>query len=121
MSENRRVVVIDDDDLICAHVVALLQPEGFQVFEATRAAKGLALIAETNPAVVLVDMIMPDKDGVELIMEIRRNWPDLRVIAMSGGGRLSSNLYLDIAGQMGASACLSKPLSLPTLLGAFRD
>lgn len=119
MSENRRVVVIDDDELICAHVAALLEPEGFQVFDANGAGKGVALIAQHNPDVVLVDMIMPDRDGVELIAEIRRSWPDLRVIAMSGGGRVGPSLYLDIAQMMGADACLSKPLTLPALMRAF--
>jgi len=121
MRENRRVVVIDDDELICAHVVALLQPEGFEVYDATRAASGLALLHEHEPAVVLVDMIMPDKDGVELIQEIRRRWPRMRVVAMSGGGRLSPNLYLEIASQVGAHVCLPKPLTLEQLLAAFES
>ena len=119
MDRNLRVVVIDDDELIRGHVAALLEPKGFQVFEAAHAEDGLALIAENRPGVVLVDMIMPDKDGVELIAEIRRRWSDLRVVAISAGGRIGPSLYLEIASRMGADACLSKPLTLEALLGAF--
>lgn len=119
MSKNFRVVVIDDDDLICAHVAALLEPEGIQVFNATDAQTGLTLIDETKPTAVLVDMIMPDKDGVQLISEISHRWPDVRVIAMSGGGRIGPSLYLQIAREMGAHACLSKPLTLAALVEAF--
>jgi len=119
MSPNRCVCVIDDDDLIRAHVVAMLQPQGFEVLDAGDAKTGLKLIAARRPDVALIDLIMPDMDGVELIAEIRRRWPDLRIVAMSAGGRIGPELYLDIAEKMGANACLSKPLTLPELTRAL--
>lgn len=119
MTEPTRVCVIDDDDLICDHIAALLTPAGYEVVCADSAKAGLALIAEHRPDVVLVDIIMPDKDGVEVIAEIRRLWPDLRIVAMSAGGQVGPTLYLQIAQTMGAHACLTKPLSLTELTEAL--
>jgi CheY-like chemotaxis protein len=119
MDKNRRVVVIDDDELVRGHITLLLGPEGYEVFEAPGAQEGLKLIAEHRPAVVLVDMIMPEKDGVELIAEIRRRWSAVRIVAISGGGRVGPGLYLDIARTMGADACLTKPLTFEALRQAF--
>jgi CheY-like chemotaxis protein len=116
-----RICVIDDDDLIREHIKALLEREGYQVVEAADARAGLALIDKARPEAVLVDIIMPDKDGVELIAEIRRRWPDLKVVAMSGGGRVGPNLYLQIAEKMGADACLKKPLTLADLTAALAE
>ena len=120
MTESTRVCVIDDDDLIRDHITALLAPNGFEVMTAASAKAGLAMIAEHDPDVVLVDIIMPDKDGVEVIAEIRRRWPDLRVVAMSAGGQMGPTLYLQIAQTMGAHACLTKPLSLTELTEALQ-
>lgn len=119
MTGKTRVCVIDDDDLIRDHVTALLEPNGFEVFAASNAKTGLAIIADNEPDVVLVDIIMPDKDGVEVIAEIRRRWPDLRVVAMSAGGQVGPSLYLQIAQTMGAHACLTKPLTLTALTEAL--
>lgn len=119
MTQTTRVCVIDDDDLIRDHIAALLEPNGYEVLAAPSARAGLAMIAERDPDVVLVDIIMPDKDGVELIAEIRRRWPDLRVVAMSAGGQVGPSLYLQIAQTMGAHACLTKPLSLTELTTAL--
>lgn len=119
MTEPTRVCVIDDDDLICDHITALLTSAGYEVVTADSAKAGLALIAEHQPDVALVDIIMPDKDGVEVIAEIRRRWPDLRIVAMSAGGQVGPSLYLQIAQTMGAHACLTKPLSLTELTEAL--
>jgi len=64
-------------------------------------------------------VIMPDKEGLETICEIRREWPDARIIAMSGGGRTSPDNYLKMARTMGAAEVLSKPFSNQDLLAAI--
>src|ERR1044072_8392598 len=110
MSEPTRICVIDDDDLICDHIAAMLTQAGYEVVSAGSAKAGLALIAEHQPDVVLVDIIMPDKDGVEVIAEIRRRWPDLRIVAMSAGGQVGPTLYLQIAPTMGAHARPTKQI-----------
>jgi len=95
----------------------MLESDGFTVFEAENAQGGLSFLAATTPDVVLVDLIMPDKDGIETIAEIRQKWPDVQVVAISGGGRVGPSLYLNLAQKLGASACLTKPL----VIAAFRE
>jgi DNA-binding response OmpR family regulator len=106
----RLVCVVDDDELVRAKLALDLKTMGFDVIEIGDSREVQAVL-ETQPVdAVLVDIVMPNKDGVELIAEIRRGWPSVRVIAMSAGGRVGPSLYLEIARQMGASACLPKPV-----------
>jgi CheY-like chemotaxis protein len=107
-----KVCIIDDDELTRAHMARTLEAEGFAVVEAQTAKQGLELVAESEPDVVLVDLIMPDQDGLETIGALRRRWPDMPIIAISGGGRIGPSLYLELAARLGATACLSKPLSV---------
>jgi CheY-like chemotaxis protein len=106
----KTVCIIDDDDLVRAHMGHTLRAEGFLVMEAETAREGLKMVAEQLPDVVLIDLIMPDRDGIETIAELRRRWPQMPIVAISGGGRVGPSLYLELAASLGASACLSKPL-----------
>ena len=106
------VCLIDDDELARAHMSHMLEAEGFTVYEAATARHGLEIVAERHPEVVLIDLIMPDQDGLETIAALRRQWPQMRIVAISGGGRVGPVLYLDLARKLGASACLPKPLSI---------
>jgi CheY-like chemotaxis protein len=106
----KTVCIIDDDELVRAHMGHKLRAEGFLVLEAETAKRGLEIVAEHAPDVVLIDMIMPDRDGVETITELRRAWPQIPIVAISGGGRVGPSLYLELARSLGAAACLSKPL-----------
>jgi YesN/AraC family two-component response regulator len=71
--------------------------------------------------VVLTDLLMPDKDGLETIREIVRNFPAVKVLAMSGGGRISSNDYLKIAESFGAAKSIGKPFGQQELLTFLRS
>ncbi|HTI68023.1 MAG TPA: response regulator [Caulobacteraceae bacterium] len=106
------VCIIDDDDLARARMGQMLQAEGFLVLEAENARLGLQIVTEQAPDVVLIDLIMPDQDGIEAIAEFRRRWPEMPIVAISGGGRIGPSLYLELARGLGATACLSKPLSM---------
>jgi DNA-binding NtrC family response regulator len=115
----RTVCVIDDDDLVRTKLALDLKAMGFEVIE-IEDSREVASVLRTQPVdAVLVDIVMPEKDGVEVIAYIRKHWPDLRVIAMSAGGRVGPALYLEIARQMGASACLSKPVEPERLRAAL--
>lgn len=107
----RTVCIIDDDELVCAQMAFVLRTAGFEVFEASSARQGLQIVADVRPDIVLIDMIMPDKDGLETITEMRRRWPDTPIVAISGGGQIGPSIYLELARGLGARACLSKPLS----------
>jgi DNA-binding response OmpR family regulator len=113
------VCVVDDDDLVRAKLALDLKAMGFDVIEIEDSRKVQSVLRTQPVDAVLVDIVMPDKDGVEVIAEIRKGWPDLRVIAMSAGGRVGPSLYLEIARQMGASACLAKPVEPDRLRAAL--
>jgi DNA-binding NtrC family response regulator len=70
--------------------------------------------------VVVTDVIMPEKDGMQVISEVRKKFPQVRIIAMSGGGHVSRDQYLRIAKGLGAHAVLEKPFSNQTLLDTIQ-
>jgi CheY-like chemotaxis protein len=106
------VCIIDDDELVLAQMARTLREGGLEVHEAPTAREGLALIDQIDPDVALLDMIMPEQDGIETLTALRRAHPDLPVFAISGGGQIGASIYLELARTLGAAACLSKPLSL---------
>src|SRR5262249_23107910 len=113
------VCVVDDDELVRAKIALDLKAMGYDVIE-IEDSRTVPRVLNTHPVdAVLVDIVMPDKDGVEVIAEVRRAWPDVRVIAMSAGGRVGPSLYLEIARQMGAAACLPKPVQPERLRAAL--
>jgi CheY-like chemotaxis protein len=67
---------------------------------------------------VITDIIMPEKDGIEVIIEMRKRIPTVKIIAMSGGGRVSAKNYLELAGRLGADITLGKPFSGSDLMKA---
>lgn len=116
---TRLVCIVDDDELVRAKMSLDLKAMGFDTIE-IEDSRQVGEVLRTQPVdAVVVDIVMPDKDGVEVIAEIRKGWPDVRVIAMSAGGRVGPALYLDIARHMGASACLSKPVEPERLRAAL--
>lgn len=118
---SKVICVIDDDELTRAAMARALEAERFSVVEAANAREGLQIVADQRPDVVLVDLIMPEKDGIETIGEMRRRWPDLPIVAISGGGLVGPSLYLDLARGLGATACLSKPLDMALFKQAIAE
>jgi DNA-binding NtrC family response regulator len=116
---TRTICVIDDDELVRKKLAIDLEGMGFEVIEIDDSRDVAAVLSTQRVDAVLVDIVMPDKDGVEVIADIRKGWPDVRVVAMSAGGRVGPSLYLEIARQMGASACLSKPVAPERLKAAL--
>ena len=116
-----KVCVIDDDPLMLEHLAEMVTGLGFEVVTATNVDTGLRLVESQGSDVAIVDILMPDRDGLTFIMEARRTWPHLRIVAISGGGRLGAGSLLGMAGGLGADATLVKPFSstdLATALGA---
>ena len=117
----QQILIIDDDEQIRALICAILERAGFGVIEAANGEEGLKLHRARRPDLVITDIIMPDKEGVETIIELRRESPELPLIAISGGGRQSSQDYLALALKLGARRTLSKPFSRGEILEAVRD
>lgn len=113
------ILVIEDDDPYRNMLGVALECEGYRVTLAGNGRLGI-LAFENDPAdLVLTDVIMPEKEGIETIMDLKRKHPDLKVIAMSGGVT-HSETYLKICSQLGAQATLSKPFSLDKLNTTIR-
>jgi len=104
-----RLLVIEDEPLVRHTVRTILARDGHLIIEAENGARGLAQLAQNDVDLVLTDLIMPGSEGIETIQQIRRLYPQLKVVAMSGTG--ASNLYLDAASKLGANAILQKPFA----------
>jgi len=99
----------------------VLQREEFQVVDAPDGKEGIRLFREEAADLVITDIIMPDKEGIETIMELRRDFPSVKIVAMSGGGHVSPKEYLHLAKKLGAQHTLCKPFTRQETLRAIRD
>lgn len=110
------VLVIDDDVATRVMISAVLEDLGYQVFTAENGRAGLDLYAAEPADLVITDIYMPEKDGIETIISLRELAHPPRIIAMSGGGEASGMDVLRMARLLGADATLLKPISIPRML-----
>ena len=107
-----RVLIIDDEDYVRMTLSQALEDEGHTVLLASNGLDGLSLYAEGKPDLVITDVLMPDKEGLETIIELRKIEPDVKVIVISGGGRVNNLDFLEMAKKFGATATLKKPFPI---------
>jgi len=103
------LLIIDDDDEIRMMLGRLFEDSGHSVGLAADGDKGLKYIKENDTDLVITDIIMPEKEGLETIRELKRDYPDIKIIVISGGGNLNVESYFKIAKTFGADASLEKP------------
>jgi CheY-like chemotaxis protein len=113
-----RVLVVDDDAAVRDLVAAMLETGGYRVAVASNGREALSLLASEGFEVIVTDLVMPEQEGIETIKLIRRDYPAVKVIAMSGafGGD-----YLRIAGYLGAHGTIAKPLRIQTVMETVRS
>ena len=114
-----RILIIDDDASVRTTVRVLLERAGYEILEAGDGRDGSRMLDGVD--LVITDLLMPEVDGVDLLGMIRREGRTLPVIAISGGGKVDSKSYLDVAKALGAYATLAKPFDLDHLLSTVRD
>lgn len=114
-----KILVIEDEDDFRGVLAMMLAHENHEVSTAANGVEAMRHLSATEFDVVITDVLMPEKDGVETIMGLRRSSPSTKIIAMSGGGRIGSQDYLTIAAKLGASGTLPKPFSREQLLAAI--
>src|ERR1043165_2331826 len=107
------ILIVDDEAQIRASVSGVLADEGFRVLEADNGRTALATIAAEHPRRVLLDIWMPEIDGIELLRQIQERHPGTRVIVISGHGNIETAVR---ATQLGAVDFIEKPFSLDRLL-----
>ena len=110
------ILLIDDDADIRGVLRRILQSAGHDTIEAENGKEGVRRVQDAHPDIVITDILMPEKDGIETIEDIRRVSPPPKIIAMSGGGRYDGFEFLEIAKCLGADALLSKPFRRAAVL-----
>lgn len=113
------VLVVDDDDQVRQLIRETLEQAGYGVQDARDGKEGLEWYRVKPTDLVIMDILMPDQDGLESIMTLRREFPMSRVIAITGGSDMIGILnFLDVAKMLGARRTLQKPFEMKTLLDA---
>jgi DNA-binding response OmpR family regulator len=115
------ILVIDDDAALRDVVRRILTGAGHEVIEAENGVVGIEFAAARRPTIAITDILMPEKEGIETIRELRRLKLGLKIIAMSGGSPNKGMLYLDAAKTLGADATLMKPFRKAELLVVVND
>jgi CheY-like chemotaxis protein len=116
-----RILLVDDDEALRTVLRLTLEKMGHVVLEAGNGIEALALQKREPVEVLLTDLIMPEKEGMETIKEFTLKYPLVRIIAMSGGGRGSATDYLKFAKMMGADSVLAKPFSNQMMADAIAE
>jgi DNA-binding NtrC family response regulator len=112
-----KILVIDDDVVVRETIAEILADGGHQVVSAEDGRRGLRAFRAERPDLVITDIIMPEKEGIQTIMEMRAERPDAKIIAISGGGRIGNTDFLKIARQIGAADVIAKPFDPDDFLG----
>lgn len=115
---GRIVLIIEDDPIMLRNLAQWFQQAGCKVMAAHDGAEGLDRFNQTRPHAVVTDILMPNREGYETLMAIKAQAPEVKVLAISGGGRLGSTDLLDMARKLGADAIMAKPFRATDVVGA---
>jgi two-component system OmpR family response regulator len=116
----KTILVVDDDDDFRSMTSRVLTGMGYGLLEARGGNQAAVVYAQHQPDLVFADLIMPDGEGLELIMTLRRTYKEAKIIAISGNGHGSKTNYLVMAQSLGADYTMEKPFSAEQLLSAVR-
>jgi len=114
-----RVLVADDDEQVRSVLARMLEREGHQVLLAADGFEASDLYRQELPDALILDLYMPEKEGLETLLELRTQFPDIRIVVISGGGGVFALDPLRSAKRMGAVATLTKPISRADLASAL--
>ncbi len=116
------ILLVEDNDPVRFALSALLRDGGHRVIEATDGNTALEAIPGARPDIVVTDIFMPALDGIELICVLRESHPDLKIVAMSGGGGfLDSKSAVSLAAKLGADVVMQKPVDNETFLARIEE
>ncbi len=118
--ERMCVLVVDDNEDMRTVVRLSLEAEGFDVALAENGRNPAAALRQCGARVVVTDILMPEQDGVETIAQLRREFPDVRIIAMSGASSMTGFDYLTVPRELGARI-LRKPFEIRELIDLVRE
>ena len=121
MQSKARILVADDDEQIRSLLSRMLEREGHEVLLAEDGFQASDLYRKERPDVVILDLYMPEKEGIETLLELRTEFPEIRIIVISGGAGAFALDPLRTAEHLGAVKTLIKPISRAELLAALDD
>jgi len=116
-----RILIIDDDAQVLNVLHFALVHEGYEVLKAYNGKEGIKLYRENPVDLIITDLIMPEKEGIETIRELTVEFPKVKIIAISGGGRVGPEDYLPMAKMFGAKRTLTKPIKRNDLVRAVKE
>lgn len=116
-----RILVIDDDEQMRVLLQQAMQWAGFEVVAAENGRQGQQLFEEQPADLIITDLIMPEQEGLETIRMLKRGYPAVKIIAISGGGRIGPEAYLPAAMELGADRIFAKPFDVKELISAVHE
>ena len=121
VAKSNRVLVVDDDAGMRNFLRMLLELEGYEIATAVDGIEALEAQRQDPAAIILTDIFMPEAEGMETIVQLRKEFPDAKIIVMSGGGSYRGVDYLALARELGAAKALKKPFAPQDLIDAMRE
>ena len=115
------ILIIEDDQRLRLALKENLTYRGYEVTDACNGLEGINMFITNRPDLIVMDIIMPEKEGIETIRELKRDYPSVKIIAISGGGTLGPEHYLKVATAMGADRALKKPFRTDILVGSIEE
>jgi DNA-binding response OmpR family regulator len=115
------ILIIEDDSEIRNMLKIMVQRAGFSVQTAVNGLEGIKMFRRAPSNIVITDIVMPEKEGLETILELREEYPEVKIIAISGGGRHDAISYLQSAKDFGADYVFQKPFSKKEIIAAIKD
>ena len=117
----KQILIIDDEPQVLRMLRKLFEEAGYGVRVAADGEAGIKTYRETPADIIITDIVMPDKEGLGMIRELKRDFPEVKIIAMSGGGKNRPDGYLTMAKEFGALRTFQKPIDVRELLDAVRE
>jgi len=115
------ILLVDDDGQVRQMLKITLEREGYEVVEASDGTEAVDLYDPDQIDLVITDIVMPEKEGIETIMELKAVNPGVKIIAISGGGRINPEDYLTWARRFGVANTFTKPVARKELLACLED
>lgn len=116
-----QILIIDDDKLLRDMLRTALELNGHDVVDVSDGFAAIKQYGQKPADLIITDIIMPGKDGIEIIFELHQANPDVKIIALSGGGRIEATSYLGMAEKFGASRTFIKPFDYDDLMNAIGE
>ena len=117
-----QILLIDDDNEFREMLREALSQAGYGVLEASDGKIGVDLYREKHPGLIITDVIMPEKDGAEVIFDLQQDFPDIKIIVMTGGGQGDAQAYLrSITTHSNVKHAFEKPFAIDKLLQAVKE